>query len=108
MNEPIARGPPWTDEALTRLREGILDDALKRLSRRQTRHQDREALLAWVLSDEIHPVSFRVCTVASGYDADVLRHGVLRLLGSDAGSGEPGGRLTFHAFPGRAGQGVDL
>lgn len=104
MNEAIARGPPWTDEAVARLRQGLLDDALKRLSRRRTLNQDREAMLAWVLSDAVHPFSFRVCAVASGYDADVLRHGVLRLLGSDAVNGSLG-RAThvFEFTPGNAG-----
>ena len=105
MEEPIARGPPWTDEAIARLRQRLLDDALIRLSRPRTPDRDRQALLAWVLSDAIHPFSFRVCAVASGCDADVLRHGVLRLLGSDAGNGGP--RRTIHvssfcpATPGR-------
>ena len=95
MNEPIARGPPWTDEAIARLRQGLLEDALRRLSRPRTPDRDREALLAWVLSDEIHPFSFPVCAAASGCDADALRDNFLRLLGTDAGQVRPGGCLTF-------------
>jgi hypothetical protein len=87
MNDAIARGPPWTDEAVARLRQSLLDDALKRLSRRRTPTQDRQALMAWVLSDAIYPFSFRVCAAASGYDADALRDGVLRLLRSDIDNG---------------------
>jgi hypothetical protein len=87
MDEAIARGPPWTDEAVARLRQSLLDDALQRLSRRRTPTQDRQALIAWVLSDAIHPFSFRVCAAASGYDSDALRDGVLRLLRSDIDSG---------------------
>jgi hypothetical protein len=87
MNEAIARGPQWTDAAVARLRQRLLEDALRRLSRRQTTSENRRALMAWVLSDAIHPFSFRVCAAASGYDADVLRDGVLRLLRSDIDSG---------------------
>jgi len=90
MNEAIARGPPWTDEAVASLRQRLLDDALQRLSRERRRAQDRQALMAWVLSDAIHPFSFRVCATASGYDADALRDGVLRLLRSEIDSGTRG------------------
>ena len=86
MNKAIARGPPWTDEAVARLRQRLLDDALQRLSRGRTTNEKRRALMAWVLSDAIHPFSFRVCAAASGYDADALRDGVLRLLRSDIDS----------------------
>jgi hypothetical protein len=82
MNDAMARGPPWTDEAVARLRQRLLDDALRRLSRRRTRNKDRQRLMAWVLLDAIHPFSFRVCAGVSGYDADALRDGVLRLLRS--------------------------
>jgi len=95
MNEPIARGPPWTDEAIARLRQRLLDDALIRLSRPSTSDRTRQALLAWVLCDAIHPFSFRVCAAASNCDADTLRDNLLRLLGTDAGQERPGGRLTF-------------
>jgi len=87
MNDAIARGPPWTDEAVARLRQRLLDDALQRLSRGRTTNEKRRALMAWVLSDAIHPFSFRVCAAASGYDADALRDGVLRLLRSDIDNG---------------------
>ena len=90
MSEAIARGPSWTDEAVARLRRRLLDDALQRLSRGRRPTQDRQALMAWVLSDAIHPFSFRVCAAASGYDADALRNGVLRLLRSDADSSRRG------------------
>jgi len=95
MNEPIARGPPWTDQAIARLRQGLLEDALRRLSRSRTPDRDRQALLAWVLSDEIHPFSFRVCAAASSCDAEALRDNLLRLLGADTGQERPGGRSTF-------------
>ena len=85
MNHPTARGPPWTDAAIARLRQAILDDALGRLSRQRIRNQDRRALMSWVLSDALHPFSFRVCAAAGGYDADVLRGGLLRRLRSQAG-----------------------
>ena len=87
MNEAIARGPQWTDAAVARLRQRLLEDALGRLSRRQTTSENRRALMAWVLSDAIHPFSFRVCAAASGYDAEALRDGVLRLLRSDIDNG---------------------
>ena len=87
MNDAIARGPPWTDEAVARLRQRLLDDALQRLSRGRTTNEKRRALMAWVLSDAIHPFSFRVCAAASGYDADALRDGVHRLLRSDIDNG---------------------
>ena len=87
MNDAIARGPPWTDEAVARLRRRLLDDALQRVSRRRTTSENRRVLMAWVLSDAIDPFSFRVCAAASGYDADALRDGVLRLLRSDIDSG---------------------
>ena len=87
MKEAIARGPPWTDDAIARLRQRLFDDALQRLSRRRIRNQERQALIAWVTSDAIHPFSFRVCAAASGYDADALRDGVLRLLRSDIDNG---------------------
>ena len=90
MNEAIAHGRPWTDEAVARLRQRLLDDALQRLSRRRRPTQNRQALMAWVLSDAIHPFSFRVCASASGYDADALRDGILRLLRSDIDSGTRG------------------
>jgi hypothetical protein len=90
MNEAIAAGPPWTDESVARLRQRLLDDALQRLSRRQTTSENRRALMAWVLSDAIDPFSYRVCAAASGYDADALRDGVLRLLRSDIDSGTRG------------------
>ena len=95
MNEPIARGPPWTDEAIARLRQRLLDDALIRLSRPSTSERTRQALLAWVLCDAIHPFSFRVCAAASGCDADTLRDNLLRLLGARTGQERPGGCLTF-------------
>ena len=87
MNEAIARGPPWTNEDVARLRQRLLEDALRRLSRRRATNENIRALMAWVLSDAIHPFSFRVCATASGYDADALRDGVLRLLRSDIDSG---------------------
>jgi hypothetical protein len=104
MNEPIARGPPWTDEAIAGLRQRLLDDALIRLSRPSTSERTRQALLAWVLSDAIHPFSFCVCAAASGCDADALRDDLLHLLGTDAGQERPGGSLTFqiHARQSRA------
>jgi len=92
MNEPIARGPPWTDEAIARLRQGLLEDALRQLARPRTADRDRQALLAWVLSDAIHPFSFRICATASGCDADALRDNLLRLLG------EPRSRTNRRAF----------
>jgi hypothetical protein len=95
MNEPIARGPPWADEAIARLRQGLLEDALKQLARPRTPDRDRQALLAWVLSDAIHPFSFRVCAEASACDADALRDNLLRLLRTDTGHERPGGRLKF-------------
>ena len=90
MSEAIARGPSWTDEAVARLRRRLLDDALQRLSRGRTTNEKRRALMAWVLSDAIHPFSFRVCAAASGYDADALRDGVLRQLRSDTDSSRRG------------------
>jgi len=87
MNEAIARGPPWTDEEVARLRRRLLENALQRLSQRQITGEHRRALMAWVLSDAIHPFSFRICAAASGYDADALRDGVLRLLRSEIDSG---------------------
>jgi len=90
MNEAIARGPQWTDAAVDRLRQRLLDDALRRLSRRRTPTRDRQSLMDWVLSDAITPFSFRICAAASGYDADTLRDGVLRLLRSEIDSGTRG------------------
>jgi len=95
MNEPIARGPPWTDEAIARLRQGLLEDALRQLARPRTPDRDRQTLLAWVLSDAIHPFSFRICAMASGCDADALRDNLLHLLGTDAGQERPGECSTF-------------
>jgi hypothetical protein len=86
MSEAIARGPSWTDEDVARLRLRLLDDALLRLSRGRTTSENRRALMAWVLSDAIHPFSFQVCAAECGYDADALRDGVLRLLRSDIDS----------------------
>jgi hypothetical protein len=108
MNEPIARGPPWTDEAIARLRQRLLDDALIRLSRPSTSERTRQALLAWVLCDAIHPFSFRVCAAASGCDADALRDNLLRLLGADARQNDPAGVRRFKFFPGKAGPRGDL
>jgi hypothetical protein len=87
MDEAIARGPPWTNEDVAWLRRRLLEDALQRLSQRRTTSENHRALMAWVLSDAIHPFSFRVCATASGYDADALRDGVLRLLHSEIDSG---------------------
>ena len=87
MDEAIARGPSWTDEDVARLRQRLFYDALQRLSRGRTTNEKRRALMDWVLSDAIHPFSFRVCAAASGYDADALRDGVLRLLRSDIDNG---------------------
>ena len=95
MTDPIARGPPWTDEAIARLRQGLLEDALRQLARPRTPDRDRQALLAWVLSDVIHPFSFRICATASGCDEDALRANLFRLLETDVGQERPGGRLTF-------------
>ena len=83
MDEAIARGPPWTNEDVARLRRRLLEDALQRLSQRRTTAEHRRALMAWVLSDAIDPFSFRVCASASGYDADALRDGVLHVVRSD-------------------------
>jgi hypothetical protein len=97
MNESIARAPPWTEVAVGQLRRGLLDDALTRLARARTSDRNRRALLAGVLSDAIHPFSFRVCAVASGYDADTLRDGVLRLLGPEAATEDPA-CIPFRCF----------
>ena len=87
MNGAIARGPPWTNEDVARLRRRLLEDALQRLSQRRTTSENHRALMAWVQSDAIHPFSFRVCAAASGYDADALRDGLLRLVGPDIDRG---------------------
>ena len=87
MNGAIARGPPWTNEDVARLRRRLLEDALQRLSQRRTTGEHRRALMAWVLSNAIHPFSFRVCAAAAGYDADALRDGLFRLIGPDIDRG---------------------
>jgi hypothetical protein len=106
MNESIARAPPWTEAAVGQLRRGLLDDALTRLARARTFDRNRRALMAWVLSDAIHPFSFRVCALASGYDADTLSEGVLCQQAPEATTTDPTGNPLSRLRPATPGQEV--
>ncbi len=69
-----------TDDYVDWLRGYLLKHTLRQLLHRQVNEANRREAMNWLMSDEEHPFSFKVCCVA--YDSDHLevRDGVLSLL----------------------------
>ncbi len=71
----------WSDEAISSLREAVLMDTLRNLTDGRATTAKAEAL-EWMLSDDIHPFSFRVCASEMGMDYEEIRIRVLRMIDS--------------------------
>lgn len=82
--KPVADVPKvqeWTDDDISCLREAILMDTLRHLTDGRSSTAKKDAL-DWMLDDEIHPFSFRVCVAEMGMDYEEIRTRVLRMIAS--------------------------
>lgn len=69
-----------TDDYVDWLRGYLLKHTLRQLLHRQVSEANRQEALNWLMSDEEHPFSFKVCCVAYDSDHIEVRDGVLSLL----------------------------
>lgn len=69
-----------TDEYIDWLRGFILKRTLRQLQHSQTSEESRMDAYEWLMSDEVHPFSFRVCCEAYDSDHIEVRLGVESIL----------------------------
>lgn len=77
----LPKAQEWTTDAISCLREAVLMDTLRNLTDGRATTAKAEAM-DWMMSDEIHPFSFRVCANEMGMDHIEIRTRVLRMIDS--------------------------
>lgn len=70
----------WSDEEIMGLRCYLLHKTLSILEDGRSCLSVRTESLDWLMSDVIHPFSFRVCCVTEGMNPDQMREGVLYIM----------------------------
>lgn len=70
----------WSDEEIMGLRYYLLHKTLSILEDGRSCLSVRTESLDWLMSDVIHPFSFRVCCVTEGVNPDRMREGVLYIM----------------------------
>lgn len=71
----------WSADAISCLREAVLMDTLRNLTDGRATTAKEEAM-EWMMSDEVHPFSFRICANEMGMDHVEIRNRVLRMIDS--------------------------
>lgn len=69
----------WSDDNVETLRERLLIATLKDLTNARSREAKVEAL-KWVLSDDEHPFSFKICANSMALDHEEIRARVLWMM----------------------------
>lgn len=69
-----------TDDYVEWLREYLLKITLRQITHSQVSAQNRQEAMDWLLSDEIHPFSFRVCCEALLCDFEDVRDATLAIV----------------------------
>lgn len=69
----------WSSRAISSIRENLLISTLKSLTDGRTVAAKAEAM-EWMLSDDIHPFSFRICAGDMGLDYIKIRNHVLYMI----------------------------
>jgi len=80
FEDPIEEVDEWSDEEILELRSYLLHKTLSILEDGRSCLSVRTESLYWLMSDVIHPFSFRVCCEAEGVDPDRMREGVIHLM----------------------------
>ncbi len=78
-NDPI-EVHEWSDEEIMGLRCYLLHKTLSILEDGRSCLSVRTESLDWLMSDVIHPFSFRVCCETEGVNPDRMREGVLYIM----------------------------
>lgn len=78
--EALRAGEEITDDYIDWLREYLLKLTLRQIIHPQVSDKNWREAVDWLLSDEIHPFSFRVCCNASGADHEDVREGTLQIM----------------------------
>lgn len=69
-----------TEEYIEWLREYLLKLTLRQILHPQVSELHRREAVEWVMSDEVHPFSFKVCCAALQADHEDVREGVLAIM----------------------------
>lgn len=69
-----------TEEYVEWLREYLLKLTLRQLVHPQVSELHRREAVEWVMSDDMHPFSFKVCCAALQADHEDVREGVLAIM----------------------------
>lgn len=77
---PFGTSVKWSEKNITDLREGILWDTLRTLADGRAGQTAKDDALEWLLSDDTHPFSYKVCCIEFGYEHTKLREQTLALL----------------------------
>lgn len=75
----VADSFQWSDDQVETLRERLLVATLKDLTNARSREAKVEAL-KWVLSDDEHPFSFKICANSMALDHEEIRARVLWMM----------------------------
>lgn len=76
----------WSDEAITKIADAVIQDALSSLNNAQTTLEERKELIEWVfvpIRDVPSPTSFQSYAMLAGLDAEVLRDQLMLIIQKD-------------------------
>jgi len=75
----IKRPPRWTDANIERLRSKLLVTTVREIADRRTSKKVVTEAWDWILSDDVHPFSFRVCCESEDLDPLKMREALVSL-----------------------------
>ncbi|GMQ49622.1 hypothetical protein [Vibrio sp. 10N] len=70
----------WSDEEIIHIQKAMLTQALSELRDHRKSPKMRMEAWNWLMSDDDHPFCSRLCAANNGYDIDILRCQVRRLV----------------------------